>query len=478
MGDIMNKEYQIFLGGNWRSCKSPKEILNPCSHEVIGIVHQAGEAEIEEAIRAAQTSFSELRRMPLYRRAEALQMITDGIKERSEEFATMISREAGKPITDSRAEVSRAILNFQTAAEETKRLGGEVIPMDLAAGSESRFGIVRRFPIGPILGISPFNFPLNLVGHKIAPAIAVGNSIVLKPAPQTPITALLLAEVIAQSELPAGAVNILPCANDLAERMVTDERFKLLSFTGSAKVGWHLKNRAGKKKVLLELGGNAGVIIHQDADLELAARRCTVGGFSYAGQSCISVQRIYVQEGVFKPFLDRFLALVRGLKTGDPMEDTTNVGPMIDQAAAERTEQWISEAVKQGAKVLTGGKRKGRFFEPTALTDVTPSMKVCKEEVFAPLVVVIPYRDLNDALSALNDSPYGLQAGIFTNDLKNVFHAYEKLEVGGLMVNEVPTYRIDPMPYGGVKDSGLGREGVRYAIQEMTELKLLGLNLQ
>ncbi len=474
----MTKEYQIFLGGNWRPCNGRKEIINPYSQEVIGVVHQAGEAEIEEAIRATQKSFPELRRMPLYRRAEALQKITDGIKERREEFARMICLEAGKPITDSRAEVSRAILNFQTAAEEAKRLGGEVIPMDLAAGSESRFGIVRRFPIGPVLGISPFNFPLNLVGHKIAPAIASGNPIVLKPAPQTPITALLLGELIAQAGLPAGAVSILHCINDLAEKMVIDDRFKLLSFTGSAKVGWYLKSKAGKKKVLLELGGNAGVIIHQDADLELAARRCTAGGFSYAGQSCISVQRIYVQEGVVKSFLDRFLVLVKGLKTGDPMEDSTNLGPMIDQAAAERTEQWVSEAVKQGAKVLTGGKRKGRFFKPTVLTDVTPSMKVCNQEAFAPLVVVIPYRNFEEAVSAMNDSSYGLQAGVFTNDLKKVFQAYEELEVGGLMVNEVPTYRIDPMPYGGVKDSGLGREGVRYAIEEMTELKLLGLNLQ
>lgn len=472
------KEYHIFLGGTWKPSKSRKEILSPYSQKVIGVVHQAGETEIEEAIRAAQKSFPELRGMPLYRRAEALQKITDGIKERREEFARTICLEAGKPITDSRAEVGRALLNFQAAVEETKRLGGEVIPMDLAPGSESRFGIVRRFPIGPVLGISPFNFPLNLVGHKIAPAIASGNPIVLKPAPQTPITALLLGEVVAQAGLPAGSVSILPCANEFSEKMVTDDRFKLLSFTGSAKVGWYLKSKAGKKKVLLELGGNAGVIIHQDADMELAVRRCTAGGFSYAGQSCISVQRIYVQEGVVDSFLDRLLISVKEIKTGDPIEDATNLGPMIDQATAERTEQWVSEAVKQGARVLTGGKRNGRFFEPTVLADATPSMKVCKEEVFAPLVVVIPYRNFDDAVAMLNDSPYGLQAGVFTNDLKKVFQAYEELEVGGLMVNEVPTYRIDPMPYGGVKDSGLGREGVRYAIHEMTELKLLGLNLQ
>jgi glyceraldehyde-3-phosphate dehydrogenase (NADP+) len=474
----MIKEYQIFLAGTWKPCKKAVEITNPYKGGAIGSVHQAEDAEIEHAIRAAQQAFPDLRKMPLYRRAEGLQKITDGIRERREELARMICAEAGKPITDARGEVGRAILNFQTAVEETKRLGGEVIPMDLAAGSESRFGIVRRFPIGPILGISPFNFPLNLVGHKIAPAIASGNPIVLKPAPKTPITALMLGEIIATAGLPVGSVSILPCSNELAQKMAMDDRFKLLSFTGSAKVGWFLKGKAGKKKVLLELGGNAGVIIHRDADLELAAHRCAAGGFSYAGQSCISVQRIYVHEPVIRPFMDRFLNLVKGLKTGDPMEEGTNVGPMIDPGAAERTEQWVVEAVQQGAKVLIGGKRRGQIFEPTVLDHVTPVMKVCSEEVFAPLVVVIPYHDFDEALTALNNSAYGLQAGLFTNDLKKIFQAYEELEIGGLMVNEVSSYRIDPMPYGGVKDSGLGREGVRYAIEEMTEPKLLALNLQ
>lgn len=471
-------EYQIYLAGSWKPGQTTVEIANPYLGEKIGKVHQAGPEDIEVAIRAAQTVFPELRRMPAFRRADALQKITDGVQERQEDLARIICLEAGKPITDARGEVGRAILNFQTAAEETKRLGGELIPMDLAPGSESRFGILRRFPIGPILGISPFNFPLNLVGHKIAPAIASGNPIILKPAPKTPITALMLGEIIAQSGLPDGSVSILPCGNEAAEKMAMDERFKLLSFTGSARVGWYLKSKAGKKKVLLELGGNAGVVIHQDADLEFAARRCAAGGFSYAGQSCISVQRIFVQESVVEPFLDRFINRVKALKTGDPMEEGTNVGPMINSDAAERTEQWVVEAVQQGAKVLTGGMRRGRMFEPTVLSDVRPEMKVCSEEVFAPVVTVIPYREFDEAVSDLNRSAYGLQAGVFTNDLKKVFRAYEELEVGGLMVNEVPTYRIDPMPYGGIKDSGLGREGVRYAIEEMTELKLLGLNLK
>ena len=474
----MMKEYPVLLAGDWRSCQKTVEVRNSYNQEGIGKVHQAGAEEIEEAVRLALKGYEELRRWPLFRRAESLQKITNGIRERRDEFSRIICLEVGKPIRDARTEVDRAILNFETATEEAKRLGGEMIPLDLAPGSESRFAMIRRFPIGPVLGITPFNFPLNLVGHKMAPAIAAGNSIIIKPAIQAPITALLLGEVIAESGLPSGSVSILPCENELAEKMVVDDRIKILSFTGSAKVGWYLKSRSGKKKTLLELGGNAGVIIHEDADLEFAAQRCAAGAFSFAGQSCISVQRIYVHENLFKPFLKQLVTLTRGLRIGDPLKEDTNVGPMIDLAAAERTEQWISEAVRGGAKILVGGKRKERFFEPTVLTHVTSAMKVCQDEVFAPLVNVMPYSSFDEAILAMNQSPYGLQAGIFSKDLKKVFDAYERLEVGGLMVNEVPSYRMDPMPYGGIKDSGLGREGARYAIQEMTEPKLLGFNLQ
>ena len=472
------KEYHTFIGGNFRPCRKAQEITNPYNREGIGIVHQAGEEEIEEAVRSAQSAFGEMRRLPLYRRAEALQKITDGIKERREELARMICLEAGKPITDARNEVGRAILTFQTAAEEAKRLGGEVLPLDLLPGNEKRMAIVRRFPLGPILGISPFNFPLNLVAHKIAPAIASGNTILLKPAPKTPITALLLAEIIQACGLPTGTVNVFATSNDLAERLVMDERIRMLSFTGSARVGWMLKAKAGKKKVLLELGGNAGVIVHSDADLDLAAKRCAAGGFSYAGQTCISVQRIYVHESVVKPFLDRLVGHVSKLKMGDPMKEDTHIGPMIDPAAALRTEEWVKEAIQQGAKLVIGGKRRDQFFEPTVLTDTQPSMKVCSEEVFAPLVMVMPYRTFDEAIVQVNHSVYGLQAGVFTRDLSAAFKAYDEIEVGGLMINEVPAFRVDPMPYGGVKDSGFGREGIRYAIEAMTELKLLALNLQ
>ncbi|HMC88372.1 MAG TPA: aldehyde dehydrogenase family protein, partial [Gemmataceae bacterium] len=354
---------------------------------------------------------------------------------------------------------------------------GEIVPLDITPGTDNHFGLYRRMPIGPMLGITPFNFPLNLVAHKVAPALAVGNPIVLKPAPQTPLTSLMLGEVILQAGLPAGMVSILPCTNVVAERMVTDERFKLVSFTGSAAVGWMLKNKAGKKRVVLELGGNAGVIVEPDADLDQAADRSAVGGFAYSGQTCISVQRIYAHESVYQKFLDKLLQCVAALKAGNPAEDTTVIGPLIDEGAAKRVEAWIQEAMKGGAAVRVGGKRQGSVVEATVLTEVTPQMKVSCQEVFGPVVTVSPYVKFEDALAGINDSPYGLQAGVFTRDIKKVFQSFRDLDVGTVLINEIPTFRADHMPYGGVKDSGIGREGLRYAIEEMTEIKLLVLNL-
>ena len=364
-------------------------------------------------------------------------------------------------------------------ASETIRHGDdELMRLDTEASLGSRIGLLRRFPIGPVLGITPFNFPLNLVAHKVAPALAVGNPIVLKPAPQTPLTSLMLGEVVLQAGLPAGMVSILPCTNAVAERMVTDERFKLLSFTGSAAVGWMLKNKAGKKRVVLELGGNAGVIVEPDADLDHAADRCAVGGYAYSGQTCISVQRVFVHEAVYDRFVEQFVARVTALKTGDPADEATVIGPLIDEAAARRVEQWIQEATAQGARILAGGKRAGSVVEATVLANVTPAMKVSCREVFGPVVTVSRYKDFSAALASLNDSDYGLQAGVFTQDIDRIFRAYRELEVGAVLANEIPTFRAEHMPYGGVKDSGLGREGVRYAIEEMTELKLLILNLR
>jgi glyceraldehyde-3-phosphate dehydrogenase (NADP+) len=350
--------------------------------------------------------------------------------------------------------------------------------LDWTPGSDSHVGILRRFPIGPVLGITPFNFPLNLVSHKVAPALAAGNPILIKPAPQTPLTALLLGEIALQAGLPPGGLNVVPCDNLLAERLVVDPRFKLLSFTGSAAVGWMLKAKCGKKKVVLELGGNAGVIVEPDADLDLAARRCAAGGFGYAGQTCISVQRVFVHQAVADPFTTKLLMHVARLKAGDPTDDTTTIGPLIDHAAAHRVESWINEAVAEGARVLLGGKRMGSVVEATVLSDVKPDMKVSCQEVFGPVVTVTPYSRFGDAIAMLNQSDYGLQAGVFTRDINKIFYAFRHLEVGAVLANEIPTFRSDHMPYGGVKDSGLGREGVRAAIEEMTEPKLLIVNAQ
>ncbi|MFQ5780555.1 MAG: aldehyde dehydrogenase family protein, partial [Nitrospiria bacterium] len=345
----MIPEYKYWVGGKWKESTERLEVVNPYDHQVIGMTWWASAADMEKAVSASVEAFKEMRRLPAFKRADILCRISESLRDRREEVARVITLESGKPINDARGEVNRAVNTFRVASEEAKRIGGEVIPLDLASGSEGRTGLTRRQPIGPIVGISPFNFPLNLVAHKIAPALATGNTIILKPAPKTPLTALLLAEIIATVDIPAGAVNVLTCSNDLSERMVCDPRVKMLSFTGSAPVGWSLKGKAAKKRVVLELGGNAGVIIESDADIEYAAKRCAVGGFSYAGQVCISVQRIFVQEEIFQGFVDRFIQQVQSMKVGDPMDEKTVMGPMIDLKAAERAEDWIQEAVSQGA---------------------------------------------------------------------------------------------------------------------------------
>lgn len=473
----MGHPRSFLIGERWIQTTRTLPVLNPFTGDKVAEVCQAGTAEAEESVLKALTAFSELRRLPAHARSSALSRIADALSSRGEEFARTIVAEAGKPITDSRRELRRAVQTFRIAAEEATRIPGDVIPLDLTPGSEAYLGITRRVPIGPVLGITPFNFPLNLVAHKVAPALAAGNPIVLKPAPQTPLTALLLGEIILKSGLPAGAISVLPCDNSVAESMVTDPRFKLLSFTGSAAVGWMLKAKCGHKRVVLELGGNAGVIVEPDADLDYVAERCAVGGFTYAGQTCISVQRILVHETVYDRFVERMLNLVGGLRAGDPQDDQTVIGPLINEEAARRVEAWIQEAVAQGARILTGGKRVGPVVEATVLADVTPSMKVSCCEVFGPVVTLNRYSRFQDALDGLNDSEFGLQAGVFTRDVHRIFRAYQELEVGTVLANEIPTFRADHMPYGGVKDSGLGREGVRYAVEDMTELKLLVLNL-
>ncbi len=474
----MGEARPFLIGDQWWRTADRAPVTDPFTGKTVAEVCRAGPAEAEEAVRAAVAAFADTKRLPAWHRAEALARIAAGLAARREELARTITAEAGKPIADARREVERAIRTFTAGAEEAKRIPGELIPMDLAPGFESYTGLARRFPVGPVLGITPFNFPLNLVAHKVAPALACGNPLVLKPAPQTPLTALLLGEIVLETGLPPGAFSVLPCDNAVAERLVTDPRFAMLSFTGSAAVGWMLKAKCGKKRVALELGGNAGVIVEADADLELAAQRCATGGFSYAGQTCISVQRIFVQEAVYDRFVGMLLDRVAQLKVGDPADEATVVGPLIDEAAARRVEDWIAEATAQGARVLAGGRRSGSLVEPTVLADVTPTMKVSCREVFGPVVTVSRYARFADALAALNDSDYGLQAGVFTRDVARLFRAFRDLQVGTVLANEIPTFRADHMPYGGVKDSGLGREGVRYAIEEMTELKLLVLNLK
>jgi acyl-CoA reductase-like NAD-dependent aldehyde dehydrogenase len=477
MSNTMLQVSKFYVNGEWRSSPSARPVVNPYTAEPVAEVFQAGTDDISDAIAAAEAAFGETRRLTSYQRSEILFFIARGIEEKKEQLATILSGEIGKPITAARLEVERAAFTFAIAGEEAKRIGGEVIPLDLTAASGSRMGIIRRFPLGPVGAITPFNFPLNLVAHKVGPAIAAGNSVVLKPSSRAPAVSLALAEIVDKSGLPKGGFNVVPCLSKEGEQLYTDQRIKLISFTGSPAVGWYIKEKAGKKRVVLELGGNAGVIVDRDADLNHAYPRIVWGSYGIAGQSCIAVQRIFVHRSLFESFVPRFVELSRGVATGDPSDEKTVVGPMITEAAARKVEQWIAEAVAGGARVLCGGERKGALLRPTVIVDAKPEMEICASEVFAPVVTIEPFGDFREAVAMVNNSRYGLQAGVFTGSIANAMYAFENLEVGGVMVNDVPTYRLDHMPYGGVKDSGFGREGIRYAIEEMTEMKLLGLNV-
>ena len=466
----------FYVDGRWHNEGERLEILSPGTRQRVGLTYLATAERADEAIRAAVRAFDTTRRMGGYERQKILRAISSGIEKHSEELARMVALEAGKPIKTARMEVDRAIFTFSVAAEEAVRVGGEYLPLDWQAASAGRWGIVRRFALGPIAAITPFNFPINLVAHKLAPAIAAGCTIVLKPAPQTPLTALRLAQIIEQSGWPVGALNVLPLSNDDAGILVSDDRLRLLSFTGSTAVGWALKQKAGKKRVVLELGGNAGVLICADANLEYAADRCVTGGYGYAGQSCISVQRIFVEDGAYEKFLSLLVPRVQKLKVGSVLDENTDVGPLISEDAARRVMEWIEEAVRVGAKIVCGGHRNGAMVTPTVLTNTKPEMRVNCMEIFGPVVTVEKFSDYDQGLKSMNQSEFGLQAGVFTRDFKRITRAFETLEVGGVMIGEVPTFRIDHMPYGGTKDSGLGREGLRYAIEEMTEPRLLAIN--
>lgn len=467
---------RFLIGGTWRSSSRTRTVSCPYDGSPVGSVFLAEPDQIGEAIGAAASAFRATAELAAFERAEILRRIAGGIRERGEELAGTITMETGKPISFSRGEVERSVLTFQVAGEEAVRIEGSVIPLDLAAHSRGRFALVRRFPLGPIAAITPFNFPLNLVAHKLAPALAVGNTVVLKPSSSGVLTALLLGEIVEKAGAPPGALNVVPCPAGEAEQLITDERITLVSFTGSPAVGWPLKSRAGKKRVVLELGGNAGVIVDEGTDPGTVVPRIAQGAFGNAGQSCIAVQRVFVHTALYQEFERRFVDAARRTPAGDPREESTIVGPMIDVAAASTIEEWIAEAVRGGATVLCGGVRSGALLQPTVLAGVRPGMKVECQEVFAPLATLEPFDTFSRALERVNASAYGLQAGVFTNDLRHVLEAYRALQVGGVIINDYPTYRIDHMPYGGVKDSGFGREGVRYAMEEMTELKLLAFN--
>jgi len=472
----MTHRQPIYLAGEWVESDQELEIRNPFDDTLIATTFNASREQLETAIVAAQTVFPMLRAQPTFERVEMLRAFASKLKERRNEIARMIALEAGKPIRDAEVETDRGVFTIETAAEEAKRIAGEVIPLDLLPSSKGRFGIVRRFPIGPIAGISPFNFPLNLALHKLAPAMASGNPLVLKPPSRDPLTMLLIAEMLDEIGVPKGAVSVLPMSRDVGDALVENDRFKLLSFTGSPAIGWQMKARAGMKRVVLELGGNAGVIVDEDSDLAFAAQRVRVGSFAYAGQVCISVQRVFIHENVYDEFLRLLVEQTKGVKLGDPLDRTTDVGPMIDANNVARVQSWVDAAVQSGANVVIGGKARGRFYELTIIENAPRDSFVCSREAFAPLVTVFKVRSFKEAVAQVNDSEFGLQAGVFTNNLERALFAFENIEAGGVMINDVPTYRIDHMPYGGVKSSGLSREGVRYAIEDMTEMRLMVVN--
>lgn len=468
----------MIIANERRTATATATIRAPYDGAEVGIHPLAAAADMDAAVAANLAASDACRRLPAYERAACLRRIADALEARHEELAVLLAREAGKPIAQARNEIERAAFVFRDGAEEATRITGEVLPLDVLPAARGRVGFTRRFPVSPIAAITPFNFPVLLAAHKIAPAIACGAAVTLKPPPQDPLSTLLLGDLIAASGYPPGGVNIVPCELDVARRLVRDDRVRMISFTGSARAGWEIRAQARHKRVALELGGNAGVIVEPDADLALAVERCAAGGYSYAGQSCISVQRILVHERVYADFLQAFAARVATLKAGDPMDAETYVGPMISEAAARRAEAAVAAAVQGGAKVVAGGGRRGAVLEPTILTGTRPDQEVNCDELFAPVTTVTAYHAFDEALEAVNATPYGLQAGIFTRDVARLMRAWDRLDVGGVMGNEVPTWRVDRMPYGGAKASGVGREGVRYAIEAMTELRLLTLLIE
>ncbi len=473
-------EYNLFIDGRYCGSGDRYERTYPYTGEVVGRIARADMAQADAAIAAAARAYAETRRYTRARRAEMLAAIARGIADRREEFERSIVYCTGKPISYARAEVSRSVGVFTLAAEETKRFGGTYEPLDFDPARPGAVGMVERFPIGPITAIAPFNFPLNLVSHKVAPAIATGNTVIVKPPPQCPGPALLLAEIATAAGMPAGAVNVISADPPVAERLVTDDRVRMLLFTGSTKVGWALQGKAARKRVTLELGGNGGLIVDEDVDLEVAARQAARGAFVHAGQVCLSVQRIFAHHKIYDRFVKYLVDETERFPTGDPMDDKTLAGPMIDKDAAGRVMAWIAEAKAAGAPILTGNRRDGAVVAPTLIEMRDPKLhrlRVWCEEVFGPVATVEPVHSFEDAVREVNDSPYGLQAGVLTNNLEHAMLAFREIEAGAVIVGETGVFRVDSYPFGGMKDSGMGREGVRYAMESMTDPKMLVLNL-
>ncbi|MDQ6786709.1 MAG: aldehyde dehydrogenase family protein [Acidobacteriota bacterium] len=470
------KPKKMLVGGDWRAGGETFEVKSPFAREVLAEVSSATASETEEAIAFAENAAKEMRKLARFEIAKGLRAIANGIESRKKEFAETIAKESAKPIKLAAGEVERGIATFAWAAGEAERFAGEVVPIDTIATGRGKTAYTKRIPRGVIYGITPFNFPLNLVGHKVAPALASGNAIIIKPSDRTPLTALLLGEVFLESGLPKGALQIVPMNVKYIDTVLSDDRVNMISFTGSDEIGWRLKNQAGRKAIALELGGNAPVIIDQTADIEKSLSRTTMGAFSYSGQICISVQRVYIHEKIFDRWTESFIENTNKLKKGNPHDEATEMSVMITEDAAKKAESRIREAAGNGAKILCGGARDGAMLDATILTNTNPEMRVVSEEIFAPVAVVEKFADFAEAVDLSNNTKYGLQAGVFSNDFSNVNYAADNLEYGGVVINDVPTFRVDNMPYGGVKSSGFGREGVRYAMEEMSEIRLVVIN--
>jgi acyl-CoA reductase-like NAD-dependent aldehyde dehydrogenase len=471
-------ECKLFIDGQWVAGGPPLEVRNKYTQELFAVLPTARREEVDAAIAAADRAAAVMAGMPAHQRSAILSRAAALIHERRDDLARTIAAEAGKALKYARIEVDRGVSTFTIAAEEARRVHGETIPLDGVPAGEGYFGFWIRRPVGVIAAISPFNFPLNLVAHKVAPALAAGNSLVLKPASTTPITAVKLCEILAEAGLPAGALNlVVGSGSTVGEWLVSDPRVSKVTFTGSPPVGRRIMAVAGIKKVTLELGNTSPVIVAPDADLDLVARRCAVGAYYNSGQVCISVQRIYSQQGIYEPFAERFVEASRAMVVGDPLDERVDVGPMIDPGEVDRIESWVEEARTGGARLLTGGVRDGTVYWPTVLTEVRPEMKVVSQEAFAPVASVIPYTDFEEALRQADATEYGLQASVFTRDLDRVFQAIRRLNFGGVVINDTPAFRADHMPYGGNRQSGLGREGVRFAIEEMTNIQMVAIRL-